>query len=43
MGEIFARYANAPHLTASARTGDNVESVFTELAQNAISSFEQSE
>lgn len=35
-GEIFAQYANAPHLTASARTGDNVESVFNELARNAL-------
>lgn len=34
--EIFARYANAPHLTTSARTGENVEQVFNELAQQAI-------
>src|SRR5215210_4270776 len=30
-GLIFAKYARAPHLTASARTGDNVEFIFTEL------------
>ena len=35
-GEIFARYANAPHLTASAQNGDNVESVFNQLAQRSI-------
>ena len=35
-GEIFARYANAPHLTASAQNGDNVELVFNQLAQRSI-------
>lgn len=33
--EIFARYANAPHLTTSAQTGINVEQVFNQLAQAA--------
>ncbi len=37
-GEIFAKYAAAPHLTASARTGDQVDSIFSELARRAIES-----
>lgn len=37
-GEIFARYASAPHLTASARTGDNVDTIFSELAKRALES-----
>lgn len=33
--EIFANYAGAPHLTASARNGDRVDVVFGELAKRA--------
>jgi small GTP-binding protein len=35
-GEFFAKYANAPHLTASARTGENVDLIFSELAKQAL-------
>jgi GTPase SAR1 family protein len=35
-GEFFAKYANAPHLTASARTGENVDHIFSELARQAL-------
>lgn len=34
--QIFAHYANAPHLTASANTGENVELVFNELVQSSL-------
>jgi small GTP-binding protein len=34
-GEIFANYAGAPHLTASARNGDRVDVIFSELARMA--------
>lgn len=37
-GEIFAKYAAAPHLTASARTGDRVDLIFNELAKRALES-----
>lgn len=35
-GPYFARYANAPHFTASASTGENVDLIFSELAKSAI-------
>jgi hypothetical protein len=35
-GEFFAKYANAPHFTASASTGENVDLIFSELARQAI-------
>ncbi len=35
-GDIFAKYANAPHLKASARNGDNVDGIFAELAKRAL-------
>lgn len=35
-GELFAKYANAPHLNASARTGDRVDQIFNELARRAL-------
>lgn len=38
--EIFAKYANAPHMTTSARTGDNVDKVFAELARLSVLSAE---
>lgn len=37
-GDLFAQYAKAPHLTASARTGDRVDTIFNELAKRAIES-----
>jgi small GTP-binding protein len=39
-GEIFANYAGAPHLTASARNGDRVDVVFNELAKRAVMSLD---
>ncbi len=39
-GEMFATYANAPHMVTSARTGDHVDGIFNELAKLAISSLE---
>jgi small GTP-binding protein len=38
--EIFCDYAHAPHMTASARNGDNVDSIFNALAKLAITSLE---
>jgi small GTP-binding protein len=40
--EIFANYAKAPHMTASARNGDNVDAIFNTLAKLAIQSLEKS-
>ena len=37
-GEIFSGHAGAPHLTASASTGERVDAVFNELARRAIES-----
>lgn len=39
-GEIFANYAGATHLTASARTGDRVDVIFNELARIAVTSLD---
>ena len=36
--DLFADYASAPHMTASARTGDKVDVIFSELARLAIES-----
>ena len=40
-GDIFANYAGANHLNASARSGDNVDLIFNELARLAIMSLEK--